>query len=251
MAPQRPSSHLTALLLVLALTGCGTPPAASTATAAPTVTPIKTACSNPLFPVVNGAQWVYNLSGSSTGSLTRSITSARPEGFSDRYVYSDGSTRTGDWTCEQGALSSLNPVESLSALIQSEDFSADYKTISTSGVTLPAILTPGTTWSQDVTFEGTQTISGQDAPGNGKATYSCKAADTETVSVPAGVFDAVRVGCQINGNVTVTLLLVGLPVELTASVTMWYARAVGMVKTENEIGGIGHSTIELASYTIP
>ena len=81
--------------------------------------------------------------------------------------------------------------------------------------------------------------------------YSCKAADIETVSVPAGVFDAVRVGCQINATISVNMAGFEVPTEWASATTIWYARDIGMVKTENELSGVGHSSIELTSYTIP
>jgi hypothetical protein len=100
-------------------------------------------------------------------------------------------------------------------------------------------------------MEGSQNVSGQDVPATGKVSYSCIAADTETVIVPAGALEAVRVGCQMNGTIAVKMLGFDVPTELTSVTTIWYARGIGMVKTENEISGIGHSSIQLNSYTIP
>lgn len=244
-------------VLVLVLSACNLQVGPSQAPATPSPepsaspTPEKTACTNPLYPVVNGAKWTYAVSGISTATFTHSIIAVRPDGFTDEDVFSTGTTRTGDWKCEAGALSALSPAESLSAMIQSEDITASYRTTSAVGVTLPAILTPGTSWTQEFTVEGTQTISGQTLPGKGKATYSCIGGDIETVTVPAGAFDAVRVGCQINGTISVTMLGFDVPTDLASVATIWYARGIGMIKTENEISGLGHSTILLTSYTIP
>ncbi len=255
MARHRPLHLLLPISLMLALGACALPGSAPEATSTPmptpTATPTKSACTNPLFPVVKGAQWTYGLSGISSGTFTHSITAVRPDGFTDQDVFDSGVTRTGQWKCEDGALSAINPAESLSAMIQWEDFTADYKTTGATGVTLPAVLTPGTAWSQDFTMEGSQSISGQDVPATGKVSYSCIAADTETVLVPAGALEAVRVGCQINGTISVSMLGFDVPTELTSVATIWYARGIGMVKTENEISGIGHSSIQLNSYTIP
>ena len=257
MASHRPLLIVVVCSLALALMACTALGAQSSATAtptpapSPTATPTITACTNPLFPVVNGAKWTYALSGISSGTFTHSIIAVRPDGFTDQDVFNTGLTRTGEWKCEGGALSAINPAESLSALIQFEDFTADYKTTGATGVTLPAVLTPGTAWSQDFTMEGSQTVSGQEVPSTGRVSYSCKAADTETVIVPAGALDAVRVGCQINGTISVSVLGFDVPTELASVTTLWYARGIGMVKTENEISGIGHTTIELTSYSIP
>jgi hypothetical protein len=229
-----------------ASTSIATPPRASA-----TATPTKTACSNPLYPVINGAKWTYAMSGISSGTFTHSITDVRPDGFTDQDVFDSGMTRTGEWRCEAGALTALSPAESLSAMVHAEGMAAEYHTKSSTGITLPAIVTPGASWSQELTIEGTQSIAGQDVPGKGNLSYSCTAADSETVVVPAGAFDAVRVGCQINGTIKVTMAGFEVPTEFFSAATIWYARHVGMVKTENEISDIGHSTIELMSYMIP
>jgi hypothetical protein len=227
------------------------PAATPTPLPSATPTPTVTACTNPYYPVVEGAQWTYSLSGITSGSFKHSIIAVRPDGFTDQDVFDSGATRTGEWKCEDGALSALSPAESLSAMIQTEGMTASYTTTSSTGVTLPAIITPGTAWTQEFTVEGTQTVSGQDLSGTGDVTYSCTAGDTETVSVPAGAFEAVRVGCQINGTISVNMLGLAVPTELTSVATMWYARGIGMVKTENEISGIGHTSIQLTAFSLP
>lgn len=253
MAFPRPFLILVVFTLTFSLVACASPNAAATPAPAvpPTATPTRSACANPLYPVVDGATWTYSMSGISTGTFTHSIVAVRPDGFTDQDVFGGGVTRTGEWKCDAGALSALSPAESLSAMIQTAGMSAEYKTTGASGVTLPAIVTPGTSWSQEFTIEGTQNLAGNDVEGKGNVSYSCKAGESEIVTVPAGAFEAVRMGCQINGTITVMMAGIGLPTELSSAATMWYARQVGMVKTENEISGIGHSTIELTSYSIP
>lgn len=255
MALQRPFGLLALLALMLTPLACtrsdgaNAPASASDPTA--TTAPTLNACSNPLYPVVNGAQWTYALSGLSSGTFTHSIIAVRPDGFTDQDVFDEGVTRTGEWKCEAGALTALSPAESLSAMVQTDGMTSKFTTTSLTGVTLPAVLTPGTAWSQNFTIEGTQTISGQDVLAKGDFSYSCTAAASESVTVPAGTFDAVRADCQIDGTIKVTLAGFEVPTKLTSTATMWYAPNVGMVKTQSEISGIGSNTIELASYTIP
>ena len=255
MAPRRPFLILTLVAIMVTVLACTQPGAPAPATSQPPASEpapkTKGACSNPLYPVIIGAEWTYATSGISTGTFKHSITDVRADGFTDRDVFSGGVTRTGEWKCEAGTLTALSPAESLSAMIQTEGMTSEFKTTSSSGVTLPAIVRPNDSWSQNFTIEGTQTLSGQDVQGKGDMSYSCTAADTETVAVPAGSFDAVRVGCQLNGTITVAMAGFEVPTEFTSAATIWYARDVGMVKTENEISDIGHSTIELTSYTIP
>jgi hypothetical protein len=216
----------------------------------PTAPPIGQ-CANPYQPVVIGARWDYAMSGITTGTFTRSITDVRMDGFTEQDIFDTGVGRTAEWRCEQGILTALSPAEGLSALVQSGNMSAEFKTTSATGVTLPATIRSGDSWSQTFTVEGDQQVAGQDAQGKGDVAYSCNAAGTETVMVAAGAFEALRVGCRINATITVTMSGVALPTEMASAATIWYARDVGMVKTENEVSGLGHSTIELTSYTIP
>jgi hypothetical protein len=252
MVIRRPFHLLALLALALTPLACSRP-GASSAEPDPTAStaPGAQGCSNPLYPVVNGAQWNYALSGMSSGAFTHSIIAVRPDGFTDQDVFEGGVTRTGEWKCEAGALTALSPAESLSAMIQSDSMSAAFRTTSSSGVTLPAIVTAGTTWSQDFTIEGTQSVSGQEVEAQGEFSYSCTAAAAEPVSVPAGSFDAVRADCQISGTIKVKVAGFEVPTKLTADAKLWYAPNVGMVKTESELSGIGSNIIELTAYTIP
>jgi hypothetical protein len=257
MALRRPFLIVVVCTLAFVPTGCNAPAASSeaaftpTPAASPTATRAKTACTNPLYPVVEGAEWSYSVSGISSTAFTRSIISVRRDGFTDQDVFDSGETRTGEWKCGDGALSALSRGESLIAMIQMEGTASSYKTTSATGITLPAIVTPGASWTQEFTVEGTKTISGQDLPGKGDVTYSCIGGDTETVAVPAGAFDAVRIGCQINGTTSVGMLGSDVPTELASVATIWYACGIGMIRTENEISGVGHTSILLTSYTIP
>ena len=256
MAFRKPFLTVIAFALVASLAACNLPSQAGAPGDAARATPSQPApqtlgqCKNPLHPVIKGAKWTYSLSGISTGTFTRTITAVREDGFTDQDVYDSGITRTGEWKCEDGTLTALSPAEGLSSMIQSSGVTAQFETTQSEGITLPAIVTPGSSWTQSFTLEGTQTVAGNSADSTGEMSYSCKAADIETVSVPAGVFDAVRVGCQINATISVSMAGIEVPTEWASATTIWYARDVGMVKTENELSGVGHSSVELTAYTI-
>jgi hypothetical protein len=256
MAHHRPFAVLFAFLIVASLSACSIPGNAP-APAAPSASPSEPAavtlgqCSNPLLPVIKGAKWTYAISGITTGTFTHSITDVRPDGFTDQDVFDAGVTRTGEWKCDNGNLTALSPAEGLNAVVQTQGMTANFQTTSSTGITLPAAVKSGDSWSQTFTIEGTQKIAGSDVKGKGDMSYSCTAAGTETVSVPAGSFDAIRVGCQIDGTITINTAGIEGPTALTSTATIWYASDVGMVKTENEITDMGHSTIELTSYTVP
>jgi len=257
MAFQKPFLTIVVGSLVAALSACNLPSQAAapgdTARATPSQPAPQTTgqCKNPLHPVIKGAEWTYSLSGITTGSFTRTITAVREDGFTEQDDFDAGVTRASEWKCEDGTLTALSPAEGLSSMIQSSGATVQFETTQSDGVTLPGIVTPGSAWTQNFTLEGTQTTAGNSADSTGEMSYSCKAADVETVSVPAGVFDAVRVGCQVNATITVDMAGFEVPTEWASATTIWYARDVGMVKTETELSGVGHSSIELTAYTIP
>jgi hypothetical protein len=81
---------------------------------------------------------------------------------------------------------------------------------------------------------------------------ACTTAGTESVKVPAGTFDTVKITCQSNQVATVTLTVGGStgPITTIQDSTQWYARGVGLVQTVNS-GDAGSETIQLTSYSIP
>ena len=111
--------------------------------------------------------------------------------------------------------------------------------------------TAGTSWMQNFTLEGTESINGQAIAAKNETAYSCTAGATESVTVPAGTFNAVHVDCQADITITVTLNGVEVPTSITTTSAMWYASGVGMVKSDNVISGAANNIIELTGYNIP
>jgi len=255
MAHSRVLRRVPAIAVLLVTLGCNLPadaaPGASTAPASEAAPPIQDACSNPLYPVMIGAAWTYSMTGLSTGTFTHSITDVRADGFTDQDVFSAGVTRTGEWKCEGGALTALSPASGASAVVATEQFSTEFQTTDITGVTLPASVNAGDTWTQGFTVAGTQSISGQELDAKGDVSYTCAAGPTETVTVPAAAFDALRVDCDIDLKITVGVAGFGVPTNLASTTTMWYAPGVGLIKVESEISGFGRSTFELMSYSFP
>ena len=207
------------------------------------------ACQNPYLPVIVGATWDYNLTGPIPDTFTRSIVSVEANGFTDQDVFGTGITRQGKWTCDSGNLTALNPSGN-SASVNSENVIADFQTTSSSGITLPASIGSGDTWSQATTIEGTEHISNQDIPAKNEFSNSCTAAGVESVTVTAGTFDAMRFDCQTTTNITVTVLGSPIQTSLSFTATSWYAENIGLIKTVTSGSGLD-STIELLSYTVP
>jgi hypothetical protein len=183
--------------------------------------------------------------------FTRSITDVRPAGFTDQDVFASGVTRTGEWKCDNGSLTALQPDSAVSASVQTNNMDAKFHTTDISGVTLPANVKPGDNWTQNVTIEGTVPLNGQDIAAKNVAAIDCTAGGSESVTVKAGTFDAVRTDCKVDMTITMTMNGLEIPTSLTSTNTAWYVNGVGMVKTVTEVVGGPGSTIELTGYNIP
>jgi hypothetical protein len=259
---KRNISHLLALgclgLSVLACNiGKGSTPEANSsdpnqvATLAPADnTDLSDSCANLLLPIRVGATWTYNLSSSISDTFTRSIVSADSSGFTDQDVFGTGVTRQGKWNCEQGNLIALNPAEGGSASVTTTNVTVDFQTTELSGVTIPAAVHAGDTWTQTMTLEGIENINGTDIPAKNQFSNTCTAIGGESVTVQAGTFDAMRVDCQTNINITITMSGQDIQNAIEFSSSNWYAENVGLVKTTTSGSGLD-STIELISYNIP
>jgi hypothetical protein len=209
------------------------------------------ACDNPLYPVVIGASWTYKFNGGVPGDFTRSITAVNDDGFFDQDVFTSGITRTGEWKCNAGALIALDPNGGSTAAVQSSTIDSTFETIAMDGVTLPANVNAGESWTQNFTIEGTETIKGVAVASKNQTAYSCTAGGSESVTVAAGTFNAVRMECQTNITITITMNGAEIPTNVTTTSTIWYAPGVGMVKSDNVVSGTGNNTIELTAYNIP
>jgi len=212
--------------------------------------PSTLACDNPYLPVIAGASWSYKLTGPIPDTFTHTILSVESNSFVEQDVFGTGVTRAGKWNCDNGNLIALNPPTGSSGTVSAENVSVDFQTKDLSGITLPATMNAGDTWSQSLTLEGTETINGTAFPASNQLTSNCKATGTESVTVEAGTFDAMRVECET--TMKISIKLGATPTETTLNLvgTNWYVRGIGLVKTLTT--GLGlDSTTELVSYNIP
>jgi hypothetical protein len=229
-----------------------TTPEAATVTEAPTDPPTETAgaCDNAYMPVVVGATWDYKLTGPTSDTFTHTVLSVEDDGFTEQDVFAVGVTRQGTWACEDGNLIALDPPSGSSGTVQAEGVQVNLETKDVSGITLPATINAGDTWSQTLTLEGAETINGQEYPALNELTSDCTAIGVESVTVEAGTFDAMKVECQTAMNLTITIGGSDMNTPLNLAGTNWYAENVGLIK--NVTTGMGlDSTTELVSYTIP
>lgn len=206
-----------------------TPTSEPTATPTPEPTLAPSACNNPFLPVAVGREWVYRMSGPvGTNEFTRSIATLTENGFTDRDTFDVGTVREGEWRCEDGDLIALSPGSQ--AAVSVPDMRFTFTVESNEGVTLPADLAPGKTWSQRMVYSGRQTVGDLTMDTRNDLTIQCRAIGEEPVTVPAGAFTAMRVECTHAMKVTVQ----EFTVSIESTGVVWYAKGVGMVKSLDE-----------------
>lgn len=206
----------------------------------------ETACDHPYFPMRTGANWSY---AATEGTLTWSISDA--SGSTDsasavmEIVFPEGSMTT-HWTCTPAGIVSYD-FGSISA--GGMDAVVSMEVSDSSGVWLPAaeLLTPGYSWTNQYTTTVSASALGADVDITSTTDETLTVAGTETVSVPAGTFEALRVDSTM--VMTFSGMMGALP-SMTTSSSFWYAEGIGPVRyvySSADYSGGG----DLTSYSVP
>ncbi len=212
-------------------------------------------CTNVYYPVRQGATWTYKSTGGPAGeySFMDTITSARENGFTLTTQIGD-LTRTQEWTCNADGLAALQLGGAPAAMLNSQNIQLNLDISNATGVTFPSQINPGDEWQQTMNVTGNVTMMNQEADATGNAQMNFSAMGNESVTVPAGTFDALKVAVDVTLNVDATYEGITLPVSFSGEYTYWFAPGVGWVKssgTGNVLGSSFTDTTELQSYSIP
>jgi len=220
------------------------PPAEATPTVAPTATaaaPVAAGeCDNPFFPAVEGRVMTYRNTIPAFGEseFSHTFSDVTDSSFNVNIGVGDGESVVQKWTCSADGL--LSP-EMAQMPGMAEGMTFEY--IEASGATLPAgdQMTAGHEWTTHYVVEVTMPDLGQGAMSMSETVDLVNTvAGEESVTVPAGTFDAVRV--DTTGMIAVSIA--GAPASnIEMSMVSWYAEGVGLVR--QEIGGMlgGNDTI--------
>lgn len=247
------------LALMLLLAACGGP----TATPAPTHTTVPTEtsgapglCANPYFPVVEGATWTYLATGTGEDyTWTATVSEVSETGFALRTQF-DELVTTQQWACTPEGLAALQYGGGPEAVITASGLLGVFETSDASGVSFPAQIQVGDTWQQSFSMQGQMVIrEGVTADANGTISQTYVAAGLETVTVPAGSFEAMKVDTNIVFDLQLSLGGIGLPMVFDAVTTNWWAPGIGWVKSDATADMEGGDSfmwlIELQSFSIP
>lgn len=241
-------------------------------TAKPTPTPVagqagrpanqKDACGNQYVPFIARAHWEYQVTGEEDMRFTRTIVRVSGNTATVEDVFTepaDEDKRTDQWQCRNGAL--VMTSDAAWGAVEAGGTSTR-GSVKSEGVTLPATPKPGDAWSQTMRISAGVQAGGQNIGAEVQIKASCRAVRMESVTVPAGKFNALRVDCteevttKANTGANVPGVNINVPggnvgtgnanVSVTSARTDWYASGVGLVKSKSEDG-----EKVLVSYRIP
>ncbi|RPI92844.1 MAG: hypothetical protein EHM40_11750 [Chloroflexi bacterium] len=212
-------------------------------------------CANAYYPVRQGATWNYKSTGSAAGeySFTDTISSVREDGFTLSTQFGDVA-RTQEWACRPEGLAALQFGGAPAAMLDAQNMQLNLQVSNVSGVTFPSQIKAGDTWQHNLDLQGNMTVAGQEGTATGNAQTSFTALGNESVTVPAGTFDALKIQVDTALNMNVTYQSLSVPVAFTTSYTYWFTQGVGWVKNSGTGSAAGTSfseTTELQSYSIP
>jgi hypothetical protein len=253
-----------AILLVTTLTACGLGAGNPTAVpVAPATTQVvlptvqaSDPCNNEYFPVKNNATYTYSSTGSPSGpyTFTRTITNVLANGFTIASKFKDLAP-TQKWLCKPKGLTAIQlGASDAPSMLAFEKFT-NLRGSKISGVMLPRKITSGATWIYSLDIQGIEKLQdGTTANMTGHVAINYIAGNKESITVPAGTFEAIAIEAStvIDFNVVTQSNTVKLSIDSTY--TIWYAPGVGWVKSSGngKLGGQEYfETIVLESYNIP
>ncbi|HSG43911.1 MAG TPA: hypothetical protein VLA72_12220 [Anaerolineales bacterium] len=212
-------------------------------------------CVNEYYPVVEGGVWNYQGTSSEAEDYTFSntITAVRDDGFSIQVEF-DNVTLNQEWACTPEGILALDVGGGTAGTLTTSDVNLVMVTQNSSGITYPNEITPGDTWTQTLDYTGTMDFGGETTEVSGDTVYNSTAIGVESVTVPAGTFDAMKIEVIMTINIKMNIGGTEMPVTVTTTTLSWFAKDVGWVKSDSSSNIAGFSTtesIELTSYSIP
>jgi hypothetical protein len=219
---------------------------AEDSTESPTPAVAETACDHPYFPLRTGSSWTYS---TPQGSMAWSVGSAGGSNDSAEATMEIALpevSMTVHWSCGSAGIVSYDfgtlSAPGLGNVVKME-------VVDSSGAFLPAadLLAPGYSWPNNYSVVMHVSQEGFAADWTTAVSETWTATGIESVTVPAGTFEALRV----DGNESVSMTGLGQDVNATVSMTYWYAKGVGVVRYTSSTSEGSSSGGELTSYMVP
>ncbi len=180
-------------------------------------------CYSRYYPAVSGASHTYQVTGTHSWTQPHTIADVTEEGFTEEVVQKNA-TRSYEWECTpEGLINTYGGIMITGTDIVTTSSEGE-------GVTIPASISIGDTWTQ------TRSLISSDGKGQGElhwsVTFNRTAAAIETITVPAGTFEAIRVDYDLEMDASLeTHDGHSLPLYVDySSGSEWYVKDVGLVK---------------------
>ena len=198
---------------------------------------------------------MYYSSGGPNGDFAYSdtISEVRLDGFTLISQFSSHAL-TQQWACVPEGLKAMQLGGGTTASISMQNMIANFKTLEVSGISLPKEITPGLQWQYNISMEGSIAMPGEQAQSPGAFSLTMQELGNETVTVPAGTFEAIKLQATFTAQIDADFQGSPVPYAINGSSIVWYARNVGYIKSIENIDFSGTtftSTTELQTYSIP
>jgi hypothetical protein len=243
--------------LTVAPTAVGTtaapPSPVDTATSAPPPSPTG-ACVTQYFPAVSGVTRTYTIKTSKLGTskYTQHIGAVTDTGFTTTNEFR-GIRSTAKYSCSAEGITALDVIGGPAGTVSLQGSEVSYKTTNIQGVTYPATIATGDSWTQSFTIAGKQRTGGSTTETTGTITIDFHASGGKHVTVGAGGYDAIAVYAVVQFDLTQTIDA-GTPIPLSSAFreTLYLVDGVGLVKEVGSGSILGvdiNSNMELANST--
>jgi hypothetical protein len=139
-------------------------------------------------------------------------------------------------------------------MLNSQNIQLNLDVKDSNGVTFPSQMKAGDQWQQQVDVEGDVSMGNDGGKAAGTAQMNFNALGTESVTVPAGSFEAMKVKVDTTLNVDVAYGALSMPVTFSGTYNYWFVQGLGWVKasgTGSLFGASFSETTELQSYQVP
>ncbi len=208
-------------------------------------------CSNAYYPVGEKIEKKYQIKYQKSPALDQDFTERyinfSGDGFSSKSEFKEVSS-TINWRCTADGLLATtygNTIEMKSGAGVKLD------TLNSKGVSFPAESrwNTGEKWTTDYDVKETiKDSKGQEmGSGDGTVHQTAEIIGAEEITVPAGTFQTFKVKIKTNIDIVVKIRGASVPAKTALDTSIWFAKNVGMVKAESDLGGTMTSTTELLS----
>jgi hypothetical protein len=217
-----------------------------------TSAPIATLCNNGYYPVGPSVVRKYHVSYPKGMLSDREYTESFSDFAGDTFtVNTDFGTVNAHvhWRCTPDGLLATQYNNSID--LMKSGASAKVDTVDSSGVTFP----PQDRWQTGEKWQAeyhvVETLNGPDGKsmggGDGTVKQDGEIVGSESVIVPAGSFETMKVQIKTDLDITIKMKGMSIPMKVPFETTAWFAKDTGMVKAVTKLGQGGNTTTELTS----